>query len=422
MAQVVVIGGGLAGLVAAQRLSANGIDVTLFEGASDVGGRVGSDEINGFILDNGFQVLFPSYPAVKEELDLNALDLCSFRPGAILVRPGQRSTLADPFRDPRALTETLFNQEVSIGDKLRILRLRWDLQRKSIDEIETTDDRSIDEILQTRGFSSAFRTNFAAPFYGGITLDRSLSTSRFVFEYTFKMLTESSAAVPADGMRAIPRQLAGTARSEGASIECAMPVDTVIANGPDQVTIETASETLEADAAVVATDPASAKSLTGCEAIPTDGLGCVTQYFSLPKTQQLDTGGRLLLNAADQRPNQIAVLSDVAPAYAPRNEHLLSATFLGEQADSDEELAAAVREALASWYPENNFGGLSLLRTDRIPFAQPEQSPGFRGRRPAVDEPAGQVYLAGDYLEWGSIQGAMESGQRAAETVIRDVR
>jgi predicted NAD/FAD-dependent oxidoreductase len=76
-----------------------------------------------------------------------------------------------------------------------------------------------------------------------------------------------------------------------------------------------------------------------------------------------------------------------------------------------------VRETLAAWYPENSFAELELLRTDRIEFAQFAQPPGFRADLPAVDEPAGQVYLAGDYTEWSSIQGAMESGRRVARTV-----
>jgi protoporphyrinogen oxidase len=167
----------------------------------------------------------------------------------------------------------------------------------------------------------------------------------------------------------------------------------------------------------VATDPPTARELTGVEAIPTDGRGCVTQQFSLPERQPLDTENRLLLNTANARPNQVAPLSDAAPEYAPEGKQLLSATFLGEQDESDEELATEVREALSAWFPENSFADLELLRTDRIPFAQFDQPPGFREGLPAVDDPDGPVYLAGDYTEWSSIQGALESGLHAARAV-----
>jgi phytoene dehydrogenase-like protein len=121
-----------------------------------------------------------------------------------------------------------------------------------------------------------------------------------------------------------------------------------------------------------------------------------------------------VLNAADDRPNQVAPMSAVAPELAPDDEKLLSATFLGKQDASDDELATEVRDALASWYPENQFSGLELLATDRIDVAQFDQPPGFRSSLPSVDDPEGPVFLAGDYTEWSSIQGAMKSGRTAA--------
>jgi phytoene dehydrogenase-like protein len=416
MTDVVVAGGGLAGLVAARHLASDGVDVTLFERNGRVGGRVRSDHHEGFTLDRGFQVLFSAYPGVSAELDREALSLRSFSPGAVLARPGERTTVADPFADIAAGIETLFNRDITLADKLRVLRLRRDMLRTPVGELFDEDGRSIETYLKGRGFSEQFRRRFAAPFYGGITLDRSLSSSAAIFEYTFRMLAQGTAAVPAEGMGAVPEQLERRVRDAGARIETGTPVEEVTPDG-GQVTVETDTETVEARAAIVATDPQTARELTGCEAVPTTGLGCVTQYFSLPGQQRLDTGGRLLLNVADARPNQVAVMSTTAPEYAPDGSHLLSATFLGEQPQDDEALGEEVRETLAAWYPENSFAELELLRTDRIEFAQFQQQPGFRAELPAVDEPAGQLYLAGDYTEWSSIQGAIESGRRVADTV-----
>ena len=186
------------------------------------------------------------------------------------------------------------------------------------------------------------------------------------------------------------------------------------------VTVETDGETVTADAAIVATDPPTARELTGVEAIPTDGHGCVTQYFAMDG-RKLDTGTRIVLNAADDRPNTVADLSAVAPEYAPDGRTLLSATTLGRPEADDEELATQVRDALATWYPEHRFDGLELVGTDRIEFAQFTQPPGFRDDLPAVDAPDGPVYLAGDYTEWSSIQGAMASGRTAADAVASDL-
>lgn len=49
---------------------------------------------------------------------------------------------------------------------------------------------------------------FFAPFYGGILLDRSLSTSASILLFTFKMLAEGATAVQPRGMGAISAQLA----------------------------------------------------------------------------------------------------------------------------------------------------------------------------------------------------------------------
>ncbi|NIX20089.1 MAG: phytoene dehydrogenase, partial [Actinobacteria bacterium] len=117
----------------------------------------------------------------------------------------------------------------------------------------------------------------------------------------------------------------------------------------------------------MATDPRRARELTGVEAIPTEALGCVTQYYALPGDVDLATGGRLLLNAAGAEPNQVADLTAVAPEYGSDGRQLLSATFLDPEAGDDGALAARTREALASWYPEQDFGGLEVVATDRIP-------------------------------------------------------
>ncbi|MEF8781804.1 MAG: NAD(P)/FAD-dependent oxidoreductase [Haloarculaceae archaeon] len=416
MTEAAVVGGGLAGLVAARTLAKRGHDVTLFERRGEVGGRVRSRGVDGFTLDRGFQVLFTAYPAARRELDFDALELRSFTPGATLVRPGKRSILSDPLRDPAALSATLFNREVTLGDKLRILRLRRDLSKKALGDIFAGEDATIEAYLRERGFSEKFLENFAAPFYGGITLDRSLSTSRAVFEYTFRMLTEGETVVPAGGMGAIPAQLAARARAAGVEIELDTPVSDLLREAGG-VAVETPGETVTAGAAVVATDPKAARELTGHEAIPTEARSCVTQHFALPDTQHLRTGGRLLLNAADGRPNQVAPMSAAAPEYAPDGRQLLTATFLGRQDADDGALAEEVRGALSSWYPENQFSELEPLATDRIAFAQFDQPPGFSDGLPAVDAPAGPVYLAGDYTQWSSIQGAMASGREAALAV-----
>jgi phytoene dehydrogenase-like protein len=426
-ADAVVAGGGLAGLVAARRLADAGLDVRVFERRDAVGGRVRTHSGEGFTFDRGFQVLFTAYPAARRELDLDALDLRYFAPGATLARPGRRSTLSDPLRDPGAALETALNREIRYADKLRVLLLRRELRSRDPEDIFPGPELTIEEYLAEWGFSRSFVESFAAPFYGGVTLDRSLSTAAAVFEYTFKMLSEGRIAVPAAGMGAVPAQLADAARAAGARIELDAEVVGVEPAGSSDdatgaesggVAVDLGGETVDADAAVVATDPPTARALTGVESIPTDGRGCVTQYYALPASAGFDPGTRLVLNLRETGPNHVAPVSAVAPEYAPSGRQLVSATFLGRPDADDAALAERGRETLASWYPAVSFDDLALRRTERVAFAQFDQPPGIHAGLPDPDAPDGSVYLAGDYTGWSSIQAALRSGERAASAVL----
>ena len=416
---VVVAGGGVAGLVAARQLAEAGLDVTVYEQRETVGGRVRSRRRKGYLLDRGFQVLLTGYPAVRRELDLEALDLRAFKPGAVIARPGRRSVLSDPLRDPTAAVDSLTNSEVTTTDKLRTLALRQDLSTRTYGALLERPDRSIRAWLREWGFSERYLSNFVAPFYGGITLDRSLRTSKRVFEYTFKALSRGRTAVPAGGMGEISRQLADAAEAAGATIETGEAV-TELTSKRRHAVVDTDTDRRAVDAVVVATPPRVAARLTGVDAIPTEGIGCVTQHYRL-SGPPLETGKRILLNAGDTAPNTIVPISEVAPEYAG-DDRLVNATFLGDDpvGKSAEELAATTRETLEAWYPDRAFDGLEPLATDRIEFAQFAQPPGVHDSLPDVRDGGRRIYLAGEYTEWSSIQGAMKSGREAANAVVDD--
>jgi protoporphyrinogen oxidase len=427
-----VVGGGLAGLVAATRLAEAGADVTLYERRPEVGGRVRTETVDGFTLDRGFQVLFSSYPAVARELGADGLadlDLRTFAPGATVCRPGSRSVLGDPLRDPLSAVPSLLNDEVSFSDKLRTLALRYDLAARDEGDFFDGPDASIREYLRDWGFAEEYVTNFVEPFYGGITLDRTLSTSKQVFEYTFRAMSRGSIGVPAAGMAALPAALADRAREAGVDVETGAAVEAVRVAGRGRIPFRTGSGdaagatveladggTREADAVVVATSPPEARRLTGVEAVPTEGVPNTTGWYALPAGESFETGKRILLNAAGESPNAVVPMSEVAPEYAPDDRALLAATFLGEDAleRGDEELRGDVRDALDAWFPDREFDGLETLDVHRVRFAQFAQPPGVHADLPDADDPEGPVTLAGDFTEWSSIQGALESGRRAA--------
>lgn len=431
---VAVVGAGLAGLVAACELADAGLEVRVFEREPAVGGRAGSTRDGEFVFDRGFRVLLTAYPEARRQLDYGALSLRPFSPGAVVCRPDHRSVVADPFRAPSKAVETAMNPDFTLGDKLRVLALRRELRGRSPGELPDGPDAAIEASLRERGFSSKFVENFARPLFGTTTLDPSLSTSKAVFEATFAALAAGDVAVPARGMAAVPKQLAVRARERGVEIGTGTEVRAVDGGRSDDgtgeaggdgdatVSLSLSGETVTADAAVVAADPKSARELTGVGTVPTAARGCVTGFYALPAESWPGTGGRLLLNAGGDGPTVVAPVSEVAPEHAPDGVALLSATFPGDREETDAELAALTRDALASWYPELSLSGLEAVHTARVPFAQFAQPPGFADRLPGNRAPGGRVYLAGDYTEWSSVQGAMASGRAAAEAVLADLQ
>src|SRR5690349_11227287 len=66
--EVNIVGGGIAGLLAAVELARAGVGVRLFESAADLGGRARTREIEGFRLNQGPHALY-RLGALKRELD-----------------------------------------------------------------------------------------------------------------------------------------------------------------------------------------------------------------------------------------------------------------------------------------------------------------------------------------------------------------
>ena len=106
---VVVIGAGLSGLCCARLLLKHDIDVVVLEAQDDIGGRVRTGHVDGFLLDRGFQVLQTAYPEAVAQLDYPAFGLHNFEPGALIRTQGRMVEMSDPWRRPAKLLSTAFN-------------------------------------------------------------------------------------------------------------------------------------------------------------------------------------------------------------------------------------------------------------------------------------------------------------------------
>ena len=400
--RVIVIGAGLSGLRAAGLLQAAGRNVTVLEASDGPGGRVRTDIVDGFRIDRGFQVLLTEYPEVKAALDLRALDLKAFAPGAMVFRDGKRTTLCDPWRRPIQGARGLFGPPGRISDRFRLATFRSRISLASEAELTTPSGLSFAEALRAHRFSADFIDGFFRPWFGGITLDRSLSSDAAFCRFVFRCLAHGEAAVPALGMGAVSDQLA--ARLAPGALRPGCRVTAI----EGAVVRLQSGETLESDTIVVATEGPEAGRLLRRPGAGSKSVTCLS--FAAPEAPF--PGPWLALNGGDNGPvNNLAVMTNVAPAYSPDSRALVSATILGPIGpEKDTALADQTIAQLRGWFGEE-VDAWTLVRIDRIHHAQPmtTTAPGFLR--------AG-LYLAGDHTQQPSAHGALRSGRVAAEAIL----
>jgi len=417
---IIIVGAGLAGLTCAKVLHEQRQPFMILEASDGPGGRVRTDVTpSGFRLDRGFQVLFTAYPAARRHLSLARLNLRRFDPGALIALNGKLHTLSDPTRDPGALASSLLTRIVPFKDKTRVLPLRREIRRMSLERIFADDEDTTLEYLRARGFGDRFIDNFARPFYGGIYLDRSLDTTAALFRFTFKMLAEGDTAVPADGIGAISEQLARFLPVQ--DVRYGARVIEVIADGSRAYGVRTEDGTVvDADAVVVAADPPTTARLTGAP-MPTTPLVTSCVYYA--SSRSLYNAKKIVLNAApDAYVNNLVQITNIAPSYAPPGQHLVSATLLELPQGREDDIAARALEDIARMFPRRNVARtLRPLSIARVPFAQYAQPPGIYHRLPGNETNTACLIVAGEGTLSSSIQGAMLSGQRAAHAALQAI-
>lgn len=409
---IVIIGAGLSGLACARKLARAGLDFTVYEASDDVGGRVRTDVVDGFRLDRGFQIFLPAYPEAERVLDLDDLDLHRMRRGANIFWKDRLHRIADPLFHPIAATAAMLDPVVPWRDKWFTLLLRKEL--RELKEVpRQLQEMTTEQYLRDFGFSEDYIDRFMRPFFGGVFLEKDLRTSARMFAFLFAMFDRGGAALPADGMAAIPKQLA-SALSPGA-IKLNAPALSV---RPGEVTLHDGT-IIRASHIIVATHEEMAVRLLSNSTPVKLPHSRSTTCFYFATGGPLCGGPVLYLDGDGRGPvNNACILSKVAPSYAPEGQHLISASIIG--APSSEELEGVVRDQLANWFGTSS-RDWRLLKTYQIRNAQPECRQLRLGDAPADPLVSPGLYRCGDYCEDVSINGALLSGRRAAEAVIEAV-
>ena len=417
--KIVIVGAGVSGLIAAKVLEEAGYQTILIEESDRIGGRLKTDTVDGFELDHGFQVLLTQYPAVQKYLDLKALDLISLWPGAAILKNGRHYRFGDPLRSLQFLLPVLTSPLATLKDKWLTYALTQQLKKETPEAIFEKPSSTTLDYLRKKGFSQGIIDNFFRPFYAGIFLEPHLDTSSRMFEFIFKMFAEGSAAIPREGMKAIPEQLFAPLKNTN------LRLNTKVAHISDDGVVLQNGEEILADAVIVACKPP--QKMMASSSPDQKWNGCYNFYFEVDR--KLWEGPLIgLVERKDALINNVFHPTSIHPS-PQKGKHLLSVTVLNPKNNPEEksenaavenesQLVTQVQASLRDLYQLNE---VRFIKAFYIPQSLPVIEKPYYHSTPSLIKFSKRIYLAGDAQSNASLNGAMLSGETAAKTLIEDL-
>lgn len=405
MKQIVIVGAGVSGLVAAINCEAAGFSPILIDADKKIGGRTQSNEYENFILDKGFQVLLTEYECVKKYLDLKSLQLKYFSPGAFVFSKKKDYEISDPFREWWKLLKMIFSGIGTIKDKWLIFRLSQDLKNKKEASIFNGSKQTTLQYLREYGFSERIINLFFRPFFSGIFLEDHLETPATMFQFVFGKFSKGYAAIPENGIQEIPNQL--FKKLKHTTLFLNRKVTHIEKN---QLTFEN-GEIISFDKLILATDY---RLILGNTTDEIKYNHSIQYYF---KTDRPLLGKKIGL-IADNESGMLAVaaIGELKGAKNPENGYLLSVTLKAETIN-DQVAAYKMIDDVRKYFkaPELplTFLGLNYIRRALPVCAE------LYYNRPLSDFAYNEdIFLAGDYLLNPSLDAAMRSGEMAVNALL----
>ena len=406
--KVHIIGGGISGLVAAHVLENHGLNPVIIDANDRVGGRVKTDIVKGFQLDRGFQVLLSSYSATKKYLDYKSLDLQPLKAGSCVFVGGKQCFFGDPFRDLSLFIPTLLSPLGTLGDKLKIAKLNFHLQKKTINKIFEDREITTKEYLNAKGFSKKIIKNFFIPFFSGIFLESELYTSSRMFEFVFKMFGKGLALLPKGGIEEISKQLKNKLK------KTKILFNTLASNIKNKEITLSDGKKIKTDFTIIATEPANL--VEGLKNQKVSWKSCQNLYFNCY--------GRVFKKAfIGLVANPESLINNVFyPTSIPTNNkgenELISVTVVKDHSMPEEKLIERVKNELKK---ECKIESVGFLKLYSVPKALPHLNNLQYDVSPSETKVKDGIFLARDVLLNGSLNAAILAGEKAAMGVLEAI-
>ena len=385
---VIVVGAGLAGLSAAQSLIEAGIEVRVLEASTTIGGRVQTDEINGYRFDRGFQLINARYPEVEALHIIDKLDF-HYAPRAVdIALDGSVVRLGDP---RKYFLSALRSESGSIREKIAFLK--YLISR-------STHGSNVESELLAAGCNNLY-ARVLKPFLTGVFLAQPSRVDSVSGREIIKSFISGAPGLPARGAGELSQVLA----REIGVVETGVQVNAITG-----LELSTSAGSIAARAIIVATDQITAAQLLEIEEVG-ESVSCTTWFHSTPDVFDCDATLRVDGLARGAIINSIAI-SKLLPLSAPVGQTLFSSTSLGHASESE------VRRHLSLIWGVDTAGWELVAKYD-IKNSLPLFAPGRSHAQSLQVRPG--VWRAGDYLSAASQNGALASGRLAALELINSL-
>ena len=446
-ADVVIIGGGLAGLACAVALLESGLRVSIFEADNALGGRARSwtDSHTGDVIDLGPHVI------VTEHRNMLALlEKLGTRQRVVwetdrLIRVRDEAGVADTHlhRLPpplHLLPSFLRNRSLSWRDLLsnrRVLSLALQLDEEAV---EALDARNAEELLRTCGVTPHFMRWFWASVCMSllnVPLERCSAGALLRVFSQLAGLREYRIGFPDEGLAElfVPAALR-VLEDGGARIHKCARVERIVCEGERFSSVALANgERVRASTCVAAVPPQCLGRLVDApwqHVRPFSDLGAfepspyVSSYLWFDRKL---TREKFWMRIWDGRHLNVDFydLANIRRSWRDREGSVIASNIIYSHRVndlSDDEIVAATTREIREAFPDAQRCTVRHAVVNRIPMAIPCPAPGTESKRPPTVTPIKGLLLAGDWTNTqlpSSMESAVHSGWSAAQEIWRSI-